>query len=171
MGIELQPGDVVLVHGKGRFSRLIRWATRSKNEPKTWVSHVAIAVNKTEIVEALGEGVVKRKLELAYKPDQVRVFRALNIPERTLVRIARTAELYVGYKYGWGKIVLHALDAFLGLRFFRNFAIVEQRPVCSWLVGTAYASEAYTFGAEPRYLTPDDVADYVSTHHQRYRKV
>jgi len=150
---------------------MIRFMTRSRGEPKPWVSHVAIAVNTTDIVEALGEGVVQRKLSAVYKPRQIRVFRPLNIPEAALRRIAHHAQLSVGQKYGWGKVALQALDAMFNVRFFRNFAVVDGWPICSWLLGAAYAIESYTFGVDTRYLTPDDIADYVSTHHQRYRRI
>lgn len=170
--IQLHPADVVLVHGNGWPARLIRWATRSTGEAPTWVSHVAMAVDSQFIVEALGRGVVERRLLDAYPTSRVRVFRPLNVPTDTLVYIARAALQHRGQRYGYLKLIPHALDALLGGKvFFRKLISVDDRPVCSWLVGEAYARAGYAFGIDGCYVTPDDIADYVQTHHKHYARV
>lgn len=157
--ITLHPADIVIVHGTSSFSRAIRWAQPGPS----WASHVAIAVDSVNIVEALSRGVVERLMP--YTSSQVRVYRALNIPHPELVRIARAAEKYVGRPYGWSKIALHALG-------LSRFAFLDGYPICSWVVAAPYAGAGYTFGrlAASR-ATPDSIHDYVSTHRNKYQLI
>jgi hypothetical protein len=167
----LQPADVVLVHGVGWLARAIRWATRSRGEPRTWVSHVALAVDGTNIVEAIGRGAVERRLEGAYPRSRVRVYRPTRLTETERLRIVLRAESHVGEPYGYWRLALHGLDALLGIRFFRNFATVRERPICSWIVAESYGLEGYTFGVDASAADPDQIADFVASHPDLYERL
>lgn len=168
--VKLQPADIVLVHGTGWLSSAIRKLTRSRGERPTWVSHVAIAVSSTHVVEALSRGVVCRPL--AYPASRIRVYTPKNVSERARIRIAKRATAFVGQPYGWGKLVLHGLDGLLGgARVFRRLGFIEGMPICSYVVAAAYEAEGLTFGLDTRYATPDDIHDFVSTRHDKYQRV
>lgn len=164
----LNPGDVVLVHGTGWLSRAIRFL-----EPgPSWTSHCAIAVDSVNIVEALSRGVVERRLDTAYPTSRVRVYRPINIPQSTLVHIARRAEKFVGRPYGFGKLALHALDGMLGgMYVFRRLAFLDRYPICSFVVASAYADEGFHFGVPEREATPDDIHDFVVREREKYERV
>lgn len=170
MGVELQPGDVILVHGRGWLSSAIRSLTRSPGERPTWVSHCAIAVDEERIVEALPRGVFLRRMP--YSGNDVRIYRPLNISRAGLRRIALRAELHVGDAYGYSKLLLHGLDGLLGgVRLFRRLAFVDRWPICSFIVADAYESEGYRFGVPMRAITPDDIADHVTTRVDHYARI
>lgn len=168
--IKLHPGDIIFVQGSGWLSNTIRKLTRSPGEKPTWVSHCAIAIDQENIVEALQEGVVVRKMP--YADERVRIYRSRNIPPSALIRIAVRAHGYVGKPYGWIKIAAHALDGFLGgLRVFRRLIFMSGWPICSYVVAEAYASEGYDFGIDYREATPDDLMDYCKSHLTKYKLV
>jgi len=150
---------------------MIRWATQAKGEPPTWVSHVALAVDSVNVVEAIGRGVVERRLWDAYPRSRVRVYRPTRLTDAERVRIAKRAESHLGESYGVGRLALHGLDALVGARFFRNFGSVRGRPICSWLVAEAYGLDGYTFGVDASAADPDDVADFVAAHSDKYERV
>lgn len=154
--MKLQPGDIIIVRGRGLFSRLIRWASRGHERVRA--THVALAVSEATVVEALPGGVVER----AYRSGDV--YRPLTLTQYERRRIADHARRYVGRPYGWGKIVLHALG--LG-----RFATLDRYPICSWIVASAYASEGYTFGVSHRGATPDDIEDFVAARPDKYERL
>lgn len=158
--IELRPGDLILVRGRGWIARAIKRCTRSRGEAPTRVTHVAIAVDRDSIVEAhLRSGVRHAR----FTSGNVFRLNTETVPGDG-ERIALYCRAAVGLKYGWGKIVLHALG--LG-----RFAGVERWPVCSTLAAHAYASAGYYLGVPPLSATPDDIDDYVRSHPERFHEV
>lgn len=167
MVVSLMPADIVLVRGRGWAPRLIRKLTRSPGEAPSRVTHCAIAVTSQHVVEALfPRGVVLR----SYRAGQV--YRPRRLSEEERVRINQRARSHLGEPYGWGKIILHALDGLLGgIYFFRRAALVGRWPICSWIVADAYASEGYMFGVPPQAATPDDIADFVTKRTDLYERI
>jgi hypothetical protein len=155
----MRPGDLILVRGRGRIHRAIRRLTRSDGEAPTRVTHVAVAVSSTEIVEADYKlGVVRRKF------TRGQIHRLRYSAPGDGEKIALYCRASVGQRYGWGKIALHALG-------LSRLAFVKSTPVCSALAGHAYASAGYYFGKDPNDLTPDDIADFVEAHPVKFERV
>lgn len=152
----MRPGDIVIVHGRGLFSRLIR--RFSSPAERVTATHVALAVSPVAVVEALPEGVVIRPYSSGH------VWSAVNLSPLERQRIAACALEYVGRPYGWGKIALHALG-------LEQFAAMDGFPICSWVVAAAYAREGYTFGVDHRRATPDDIEDFVRGRPDKFRRV
>lgn len=103
-------------------------------------------------------------LWIAYGNTQhaVAIFRAKNISQATRHNIATRAAFLVDQKYGWAKIVLHALDKLLnGAYFFRRLAFMPNRPICSYAAAKSYADYGFSFGVSPYQAQPDDIWDYV----------
>ena len=163
----MKAGDIILVRGRGWASSMIRSLTRAPEEGVTRVTHCALAVDGTRVVEAVfPRGVVIQP----YSGGEV--WRPKNIPEYARRQIVGRALCQVGRPYGWGKIMLHAADGVLGGAYiFRRFAHVDRWPICSWLVAQSYASEGYMFGVDARAATPDDIDDYVRENPHKYENV
>jgi cell wall-associated NlpC family hydrolase len=158
MNLILRPGDVILVRGRSRMARLIRWFTRAKGEAPTRVTHVALAVSNHRIVEATRHGAQERTY------DRGQVYRPRNVSLEAADRIVKRAQRYVGAPYGWGKIVLHAIG-------MERFAFVDGAPICSWLVAVPYSEEGYTFGVPANAATPNDIATFILAHPDKYNRV
>lgn len=154
----MERGDLVLVRGRGRLSRLIRKFTQSEGESPTRVTHVAIAVSDTHVVEALaGKGVVRQR----YSAGQVYRHQHLTLEARE--RIAARAESYLGRPYGWGKIFLHAIG-------LQRLARLNGYPICSFML-VAFQSEGVSFGRPAQELAPDDADDFVQLHPETWQRV
>lgn len=166
----LLPGDIFLTRGDGFVSRAIRFFTRRFGESRTKVNHVGIVVaggslEQAVVVEALRK-VERHRLVEKYggAKDQIAVFRPARLAPADLARVVAAAESYVGRSYGYGKIVLHALDwALQGAYVFRRLGRMDDYPICSWLVAHSYAKVGVHFGVEPGAATPDDVWDHVTS--------
>jgi RimJ/RimL family protein N-acetyltransferase len=162
----LREADIVMVRGKSWASRLIAELTRSPGEAPTRVTHVALCIAPDEIIEAQWGGVRRCRY---YGGD---VYRPINLKREERKKIAAYAKRYDGARYGYGKIVLHALDGLLGgIYFFRRLAFVKRWPICSWLVAESYASEGYMFGVPTGAATPDDIDDFVRSRLNKFQRI
>ena len=80
-------------------------------------------------------------------------------------RVAAKAGGYVGRSYGWLKIVAHGLDRLIGGRYlFRRLAMVDNYPICSWVVAYAFDDIGKDFGLPPNTADPDHIWDYCVEH-------
>src|SRR5262245_34380705 len=174
----LQHGDIVLTRGVGLLGQAIRFFTRHIGESRTKVNHTGIVVQggsfeEAVMVEALRR-VERHRLidEYGGERDEVAIFRPLRLSHLQIEHIVRTANGYVGRTYGYGKIVLHALDwALQGAYVFRRLGRMDDYPICSWLVAHAYAAAGVYFGVDPGAATPDDIWDYVHARTAEFRRV
>ena len=99
------------------------------------------------------------------------IYRAKNISYHTRQAIAARAASFEHTKYGWAKIVLHALDKlFNGAYLFRRLAFLPNRPICSYAATVAYADYGFSFGVSPYEAQPDDIWDYV-VNSDNYKKI
>jgi len=170
----LYPGDIVLTRGSSWVSRAIRAFTRSPGEAPTKVNHAGAIVTAgplrfSELVEAIST-VVRRNLWAAYfGRDQVSIWRAKNLTPDQRRKVAANAQEYVGRKYGYVKVVAHALDGLLGgAFFFRRMTGMDRYPICSWVVAHAYGKEGFHFGVTDNAATPDDLWDFVNKRKDLY---
>lgn len=170
-------GDVVLTRGTSWVARAIRTMTRERNEAPTLVNHAAIVTEprdtwgETVVVEAIGKGVVQRKLADGYDLSQpgVQVWRHRNPDIGKLAAIR--ARLQIGRKYGYLKLLAHAADWLIlrgRFRVFRRIVRLDRWPICSYLVAEAYHEAANVLGIDvwpgfvAQEMTPDDIFDTVT---------
>src|SRR5262245_27178338 len=148
----LLPGDIFFTRGSGFVSRAIRFFTRRIGESRTKVNHVGVVVEpgtlqQAVVVEALRK-VERHRLGDQYggQDDEVAVYRPTRLTRAQIQSVVAAANGYVGRKYGYGKIVLHALDwALQGAYVFRRIGRMDDYPICSWLVAHAYAAAGVHF--------------------------
>lgn len=178
MDPRLEPGDIFLTRGNGFISRAIRFFTRHIGESRTKVNHVGLVVQGGTLGEAVIVEAVRtvRRVKLidAYggERDEVAVFRPTRMSAAQLQHVVASASGYVGRSYGYGKIVLHALDWVLqGAYVFRRLGRMDDYPICSWLVAHAYGSAGVYFGVDPGAATPDDIWDYVTKRSAEFQRV
>lgn len=175
-------GDLFFTAGDSFIGRAIRRMTRDGNEPATLVNHVGLIVKGAStladcwVVEAVGKGVVCRRVRDGYRPGRGRIavwrIPAPSSPGSTwneaLASVVKGALRACGQKYSWGKIVLHLLDWMLsgfGLfktpYLFRKFGKTSARPICSYLVARQFVLKAgLDFGIAIKAADPDDIWDW-----------
>lgn len=172
--MQLLAGDIVLTRAGTFVGKAIRFLTRRIGEGPSRVNHVGIMVTPTLIVEAL-RTVERRSLNDAYGPpskQSIAVYRPLNLTGEEMVRVLLRANGYVGRKYGYLKVVAHALDwLFQGAYVFRRLAGVDRYPICSWVVAKAFSAAGKDFGVDAGAATPDDIHDFVTSHPDKYEQV
>lgn len=169
----LERGDLIFVQSLNWMSRAIRFFERKWGEKPSLVNHVAGVVIQADeftepaIVEANMPGVQFRRMsEARWGRAQVAIFRHANLSPLERLAVAQAALSYEGRKYGFAKIIAHALDWFLGKRFvFRRLAGMDNMPICSWVWSHAYRRGASVyFGAPANQVDPDDMYDHVVSH-------
>lgn len=156
----LLDGDVLLFQGTSPFSRLIRWAGRTR------YSHVGIVVlgrgGRVLVAEAR-EGLVGSvrlvPLSNAVKGGTVDLYRVRGLALDQLDDVARTAEAYLGQAYGWASI-LRMGCAHLPLFLLRKLPVVghllgrapawsdnDREPSALSMVCSEYVSRCFREGA------------------------
>jgi hypothetical protein len=174
----LQPGDILFTRGHSFVSRAIRFFTRHAGESRTKVNHVGLVVEggtlqTAVVVEALRE-VQRHRIVEQYggEEHEVSLYRSVRLTPGDMKRVVAKAESYVGRRYGYGKIALHALDwALQGAYVFRRLGRMDDYPICSWLVAQAYGEVGLHFGCAAGAASPDDIWDYVTTYPAEFARV
>jgi len=173
--IELHEGDVVLVRGNSWLSRQILKATRARGEEPSVVSHVGLIdvgglLPDAEILEAVGVKVQRRTMREAYGNGSsgVAVVRPTFLSPARMGRLLRSSRKLEGQAYGFLKLPLHLLDAWIGRTLFMDRTPVLFRrigrshfPICSWHVAKSYLAAGYRFGQPGLYAAPDDIYDHI----------
>lgn len=141
----LQPGDVLLVEGKQKFSSAIKYLTQSN-----W-SHAALYIGNGVIIEAdLKLGVIKTEIE-KYQDYHTRICRPINISDSDLGLIVHFIEAREGLTYDIKNIFDLAKFLFpappVPLRWKRKMLEMgSQDPtkvICSSIIALAFQSIKY----------------------------
>ena len=159
---DIQPGDVLLFHGKG----FVSWAIRKIDGSE--VNHAAIALADGQLAEAGGTGLASRAIPTAFSDDNYMLVRHHNATDgRDPVLAKANAYLTEHNFYAYQQIVLLA---FLGLtrqiparglarRMIRSAldhassALMNMLPVGkSWMICSEYVYRCFDEAVD---LTPD----------------
>jgi len=161
------PADLIFTSSPKLLGKLIGWFSQSRDEDKTYARHEAGIGLNNNVVEALTTVVSTPWLD--WQPDcSFEVWRNYGINPKDREIIAGYAEDQIGRKYGYAKLILHALDCMVGKisggspYIFRRLAFMDNYPICSWLWAYAYNQISLWFGGSPRKVSPDDKLDYIS---------
>lgn len=156
-------GDILAVRGKGLISKAILLATGGP------VSHVGLVVGEDPVLvmEALSRVVTRPLVESIGGAEGVWVLRPKLERER-LRNIVRRACAWSAARYGYGKIVLHLMDSLLGTDKVTQKLARTRRPICSWHVAQAFASEGLHFGEPARGVTPAEIFAFAQANPDKY---
>jgi uncharacterized protein YycO len=154
----LQPGDIVVSTTAGAVSTVIRLGTGSP------VSHAALYVGGSEVVEALEAGVTRWSLSAALADDALAVvYRSAEATPAIAARIAAYAIAQVGQKY----------NAAAALVSSQKLVCMISKPAvgtffCSQLVLEAYKQAGLPLTSLPSHcITPADTVA-IATHKLKY---
>ncbi len=96
----LQAADVIVSTGTGAVSGVIRAGTLSR------YSHAALYIGNGEVIEAIGEGVVRQSLADALRDDVLAVaYRRVGLSSSQASQVVRFAARQVGKSYDYGGVV------------------------------------------------------------------
>jgi hypothetical protein len=156
------PGDFLLTHGSSFYSRLIRFGQglriHGEDRAYTYWNHAAlVAGHDGELIEALGEGVVRTHVS-RYKECEYTVVHLDATPEDRAQVVAFARWVTDGTpRYGWAAIVSISLTLLTGGKF--SF-FVDGQFICSGLVARALERTDAIFNRSPSHVMPADLAKY-----------
>lgn len=167
---EFDPGDFILVKGKGLQGWLIKFGQqlRIHGADRKYVqwSHAALIVDSAGgLIEAVGKGVRKASLDdYLNRPYRIYRIKASDEDREQVVAFARWA-LQEHAKYGPLTIVSIALSMLTGskLRFS-----VDGQFVCSGLVASALQRTGSIFNRSATHIAPADLAKYFDPDQRAY---
>ena len=155
----------ILTHGKGLFSRLIRFGQRLRfgggDQKYTWWNHAAIIVSKDgELIEALSDGVRLTHLS-NYTPTEYHLVHlepslADQRDRAQMVEFAYACSR-LQFEYDWLTIVSIAASLLTGCTVMFEF---DGKMICSELVARALERTSVIFDHSPSYLMPADLAKH-----------
>lgn len=174
----VKPCDLYLTTSETWPSRLVRWGSRSEGEDESQVSHVGLvttagALDEAQGIEALWEVTEHRIWEARRRTisESVAVFRPTNLTTFERRVILEELRSHIGQRYGWWKLLFHLAAKLTGKRWPKSFFFLDDRPICSHLVATAFEKAGLTFGVEGRSADPDDIWDFILSNPDKYRCV
>jgi hypothetical protein len=153
-----QPGDLILIRGRGPVGGLIRAVQcvryrRREDRPFAYWSHAALIVTPWHLIEALPAGVMLRKIERYRYHDYHYI--CLNLSTSDRGRAVAFALSSLRQKYGISSFLLLAASVLLG----DSFKVPDRgQHGCVALIVRALQSAGMTFEQRPSDMTPADLA-------------
>lgn len=173
---DLKPADILLSTGTASVSAAIRFGTGSR------FSHASLYVGNGEIIEAIGEGVVRQSLIRAMRDDTlVCVYRRIGMSEGQAGQVIRYASMQIGKSYDQSGAIGAGVTSGRGflLSVFAGAILPtvagigtgmavaadlmnrwdpERSFFCSELVALAFDNAGVSLGRGAASSTPEDVA-------------
>lgn len=172
----LFPADLIFTRSKTRLGWAIRWFQRSRGEPKSWTNHTAGIGFSENVVEA-DTTVISTPFDEWKEDKDFQIWRTVDLDVSSQSFVASYAEAQIGRKYGFAKIIPHALDGLLSKitggspYVFRRMLFIKEYPICSWLWAYAYHQAELDFGSNPQKVSPDDQFDFVMNHPEKWERI
>lgn len=155
------PGDFILTHGRGTFSRLIRAGQRlrirGEDRVFTHWSHAALVASETgDLIEANKPGVIRSHAG-DYKRVEYRIVHTGASPADR-EQVVKFGEWCVKHMK-LGRLIFFSLG--LSMLTGRKFSFfTDGTTVCSGLVARAQERAGVIFNRAPTHIAPADLAKY-----------
>lgn len=162
----ITPGDILAVRGTSWLARKILATTGGP------CSHVGLFLSAGEeplIMEATHRVITRHLKDSLMDVEKAWVLHPLNINQTERVGIIRRACEFSGRSYGWFNLILQLADITLKTNFFSCHLTSIQYPICSAVVGYAYAGEGLYFGQSPQCLSPAEIFRYAKEQEDKYK--
>ena len=142
--------------------------TTAKDETKTQCYHVGMIVEEGNFASAavISESrhrVINRPLSISTYNREFKIYRLKpSLIGSQKQAIQEEARKWEGRRYGYLKILLHALDWCLGGAYvFRRICLFPNMPFCSYYIGKLFIAAGVDVGwPNPKQLQPDDIMDF-----------
>jgi hypothetical protein len=175
----IEPGDVFFAKSHTFLGKSIRFFSRPLFQPPVETNHTGIFTEYGRLrdVEDIEASYISREHSFwgnyCGKNIEICIYRCNDLPYNTRLELAKSALKFEGHVYGFGKIILHALDwPLFGLRVFRRLSFIDAFPICSLEVAHPYADTlGYRFGMRPEEVNPDNMLDWIKAHPKKWSLV
>ena len=147
----LQPADIILVHGDSYISKIIQTISKSH-----W-NHAIMYLGNEKFIESDWNGVVIGDLEKLTARD-IRILRYKNLPINEAINIATYTKQFEGKKYDFWGLAELGLMYIIGKRGISRDIGSKNKFICSELVSLPYQIFGYTIIDKLDYdeITPGD---------------
>ena len=162
----ITPGDILAVRGKSWTSNKIAKATKGQ------CSHVGLFICAGEeplVIEASTRVVTRFLRDSLYDAKRAWVLHPLNLSREQRVAIIRNACQFSGRSYGHINLLSQYADILFRTNFFSTYLSFSRYPICSMVVGLAYAGEGLYFGGAPQSASPAEIFKYAKDNPDKYK--
>jgi hypothetical protein len=164
-----QPGDILAVRGKGFFAKGFLAATGNT------VSHVGMVIGSEPFVIVI-EALLRVKTwpieESISGAEASYLLQDLSLSMHKREAIVRRDCHFSASDYGWADILLPLANAVFRTTWFTDhltFGLLNQFPICSFLVAESYKTIGLTFGKlKEESITPADIYNFARQHRSVY---
>lgn len=147
--MDVQSGDIIIVHSQTIVGRIIRWITNS------WASHIAVYIGNGLVFEARPGGA--KAVSLANYNGQYRAFR-LNVDSDKISKFVERLELKQNQGYDYGQIFSIALEDLFQIKIK---AQNKRLTICSEIVYEAAQEAGIPVPpVSQAYITPGDFLNW-----------
>ena len=162
----ITPGDILAVRGQSWMSKKIIQITGG---PCSHVGLFLSAGSDPLIMETKGRLVTLPLDDVLIGAEKAWVLHPLNLTQIGRSHIIRRACDFSGRRYGWLNLIPQCLDIFFNTQFFSHHFTIHKYPICSAVVGWAYAGEDLSFGQPPQCLSPAEIFRYAQANDDKYK--
>jgi hypothetical protein len=166
------PGDVIFFASNGDLPGYMgKWIAQSRGEYPTYAVHTAQFLDAGTILEMDYRAKKQDLVQVLRRRRGFEVWRRQGLTTGQRQALAREALIYLDTKFGWAKLVTHAMDGLINkvagkeVFFCRRLNHSDRYPICSWITAFAYDRVLqYRFGVSAECVDPDQMHDWVKSH-------
>lgn len=162
----ITPGDILATRGQSWMSKQV---LKTTGGPCTHVGLFLSAGEEPLIIEADTRVIIRHLRDSLRDANKAWVLHPIDLSQQQRIGIIRRACEFSGKRYGWLNILLHYLDATSETRFFSTHLSLRRYPICSEIVGWAYAKEGFYFGQAPQCLSPAEIFKFAKQRVEKYK--
>lgn len=156
-----KPGNILAVRGKRFFDRGILAATGNTVRHAGMVTETGPFVI---VIEALLRVKTRPIEESVANAEKAYLLQDLSISADQRANIVKWGLRFYAADYGWGDILLQLANAIFRTTWFTDhltFGLLNQFPICSYLVAESYKTIGLTFGKkEEESIAPADIYNF-----------
>jgi hypothetical protein len=159
----IKPGDIIGVADDSWLSHAIRNATGGG--PVSHIQIVTATAPFVQVTEALDHVIVNPHTLRLAQCTAAYLMSPLNVSDFQRAQAVAIALSYVADRYGYGDIVLQAMDSLTQSRFWTDHFAEKEEPICSMLAALAWPCLHLDVKSE----TPNDFYYLAKAHPEAWR--
>lgn len=169
----IYPGDIVAIRGAGWLSDGIAKAEYPNGEPAQSATHVGLFISGDPypiVIEALTRVKTNPLYITTSQALEAYALHDISLTERQRETIIAKACTFSADDYGYLDLIAQRLDATFSTTWWtdRMAGLLSHWPICSYVVGAAYAAIGLNFGVDTASVRPSDVLSFALSNPKIY---